>query len=45
MAEYKMVRLGDICEIQSGGTPSRSKAEYKSGNNFEGLTYEIYRLH
>ena len=31
MAEYKMVRLGDVCEIQSGGTPSRSKAEYKSG--------------
>ncbi|MGN0011945.1 MAG: restriction endonuclease subunit S [Candidatus Bruticola sp.] len=22
------VRLGDICEIQSGGTPSRSKQEY-----------------
>lgn len=20
MAEYKMVRLGDVCEIQSGGT-------------------------
>ena len=28
MAEYKMVRLGDVCEIQSGGTPSRSKTEY-----------------
>lgn len=25
---WKKVRLGDICEIQSGGTPSRSKAEY-----------------
>ena len=23
-----MVRLGDVCEIQSGGTPSRSKTEY-----------------
>ena len=28
MAEYKMVRLGDVCEIQSGGTQSRSKTEY-----------------
>ena len=28
MAEYKMVRLGDVCKIQSGGTPSRSKTEY-----------------
>ena len=31
MNEWKMVRLGDVCEIQSGGTPSKSKAEYKSG--------------
>ena len=23
-----MVRLGDICEIQSGGTPARSKRDY-----------------
>ena len=28
MNEWKMVRLGDVCEIQSGGTPSRSKTEY-----------------
>ena len=33
MSEYKMVRLGDVCEIQSGGTPSRSHQEYwKNGN-------------
>ncbi len=28
MSEWKTVRLGDVCEIQSGGTPSRSKTEY-----------------
>lgn len=28
MNEWKTVRLGDVCEIQSGGTPSRSKTEY-----------------
>ena len=28
MNEWKSVRLGDVCEIQSGGTPSRSKTEY-----------------
>lgn len=28
MNEWKIVRLGDVCEIQSGGTPSRSKTEY-----------------
>lgn len=33
MSEWKTVRLGDVCEIQSGGTPSRSKQEYwKNGN-------------
>ena len=33
MSEWKTVRLGDVCEIQSGGTPSRSKIEYwKNGN-------------
>ena len=33
MSEWKTVRLGDMCEIQSGGTPSRSKIEYwKNGN-------------
>ena len=31
MNEWKTVRLGDMCEIQSSGTPSKSKAEYKSG--------------
>ena len=31
--DWKTVRLGDVCEIQSGGTPSRSKIEYwKNGN-------------
>lgn len=29
----KIVKLGDVCEIKSGGTPSRSKQEYwKDGN-------------
>ena len=28
MSKWKTVRLGDVCEIQSGGTPSRSKTEY-----------------
>lgn len=28
MENWKIVRLGDVCEIQSGGTPSRSKTEY-----------------
>ena len=33
MSKWKTVRLGDVCEIQSGGTPSRSKIEYwKNGN-------------
>ena len=33
MSKWKTVRLGDVCEIQSGGTPSRSKQEYwKNGN-------------
>ena len=33
MSKWKTVRLGDMCEIQSGGTPSRSKIEYwKNGN-------------
>lgn len=31
--EYKVAKLGDICEINSGGTPLRSKDEYwKNGN-------------
>lgn len=31
--EYKVAKLGDICEINSGGTPLRSKEEYwKNGN-------------
>ena len=28
MKDWKTVRLGDLCEIQAGGTPSRSKVEY-----------------
>ena len=28
MEKWKTVRLGDVCEIQSGGTPSRNKTEY-----------------
>ena len=28
MADWKTVRLGDVCEIAAGGTPSRSKQEY-----------------
>ena len=28
MENWKIVRLGDVCEIQSGGTPSRNKTEY-----------------
>ena len=31
--KWQTVKLGDVCEIQSGGTPSRSKNEYwKNGN-------------
>lgn len=29
---YKRVRLSDICQISSGGTPSRSRREYYNGN-------------
>lgn len=28
MSKYQTKKLGDICDIQSGGTPSRSKGEY-----------------
>ena len=31
--KWQTVKLGDVCKIQSGGTPSRSKIEYwKDGN-------------
>jgi len=28
MGKWEMVRLGDVCQIQSGGTPSRAVSEY-----------------
>lgn len=30
--EYKKVKLGDICKIRSGGTPSSKVTEYYTGN-------------
>ena len=30
--DWEMVALGDVCEVKSGGTPSREKPEYWSGN-------------
>ncbi|MBB5218994.1 restriction endonuclease subunit S [Treponema rectale] len=33
MSEWKTVRLGDVCEIVTGGTPSTAKEDYwKNGN-------------
>jgi type I restriction enzyme M protein len=29
--DWPMVELGEVCNVQSGGTPSRSKAEYWNG--------------
>jgi restriction endonuclease S subunit len=29
--EWPMVKLGEVCEIKSGGTPSKSKKEYWNG--------------
>ncbi|MCI7767620.1 MAG: restriction endonuclease subunit S [Oscillospiraceae bacterium] len=33
MGKWKTKRLGDICDILSGGTPSRSKSEYWNNGN------------
>ncbi len=30
-SEHEIVRLGDVCETTSGGTPARSKAEFYEG--------------
>jgi len=30
--EWKIKRLGDVCELATGGTPSRAKPEYFGGN-------------
>ncbi|WP_297506293.1 restriction endonuclease subunit S, partial [Thermococcus sp.] len=47
--EWRVVRLGDIAELKSGGTPSRKKSEYwengtipwvKSGELNDGIIYE-----
>ena len=32
MSKWKMVRLGDVCEIVAGSTPSTSKQEYWDGS-------------
>lgn len=34
MSKWEMVRLGDVCKISSGGTPSRSKSEYYKNGYF-----------
>lgn len=33
MSKWKMVKLGDVCEIQAGGTPSRGTAIYWENGN------------
>jgi type I restriction enzyme S subunit len=33
MGKWPMVRLGDVCEIQSGGTPSRSERDFWDGGS------------
>lgn len=35
---WKMVRLGDVCELQAGGTPSRGNAEYWEKNDYAWYT-------
>ena len=32
-SEYPLVKLGEICDVRIGGTPSRAHAEYFTGNN------------
>jgi haeIV restriction/modification system len=32
-SKYPLVKLGEICDIRIGGTPSRAHAEYFTGNN------------
>ncbi|MDE5603490.1 MAG: restriction endonuclease subunit S, partial [Helicobacter sp.] len=32
-SKYELVRLGEICEILIGGTPSRNNPSYFQGNN------------
>lgn len=35
---WKMIRLGDVCEVQSGGTPSRGNAEYWEPSDYPWYT-------
>lgn len=32
-SKYELVRLGEVCEVLIGGTPSRANASYFQGNN------------
>ncbi len=34
--KWKLVKLGDICELKTGGTPSRSKKEYWENGDING---------
>ena len=34
---WKTVKLGDVCELATGGTPSRKKKEYFENGNIKWL--------
>ncbi len=40
VSSYEMVELGEVCKIQSGGTPSREIAEYWNDGNIPWLRSE-----
>ncbi|GHU69086.1 hypothetical protein FACS189450_01270 [Spirochaetia bacterium] len=39
--EWPMMKLGDVCEIKAGGTPSTAKKEYYQGGSIPWLKSEV----
>ena len=39
--EWKTVKLGDVCKIQSGGTPSKNKREYWENGTIKWLSSTV----